>query len=118
MCISIKIINYAIIGYGIKQEYFNGKLKTKVSDINPTISQSEKHITNLFGNLKYDNLDDYYFPTKGTELYSEALLAIDEGFDHSIPIVLLKMRNIIKINKSFSILLNIYGRSIFTETVP
>jgi len=114
----LKITNYAIIGYGIKQEYFNGKLKTIVSDINTTISQSEKHITNLFANLKYDNLDDYYFPAKGTELYSEALLAIDEGFDHYIPIVHFKMRNIIKINKSFSILLNASGRSIFTETVP
>jgi NTE family protein len=115
---SKRVTKYSIIGSGIKQEYYNGKLYSVVTDSNPTITSKENSITNFFGYLIFDNLDDYYFPTKGTEVYSEVSLAQDMGFHHANPIVLFKMRNIFKLGRSYSILLNIYGRSVLTETAP
>ena len=113
-----RVTNNLTVGSGIKQEHYSGKLYSVVNDTNPTFSAREKSITHLFGYLTFDNLDDYYFPTNGTEVHSEISLAQDMPFTHTNPIVLFKMRNIIRLSKSYSILLNIYGRSVLTETAP
>lgn len=39
-------------------------------------------------------------------------------FNHNNPIMLFKMQNIIKLSKSCSVLLNMYGRSVLTEIAP
>jgi NTE family protein len=115
---SQRVSKNSVIGSGIKQEYFNGKLYTIVSDSAPTVTTNEKSISNFFVNMTYDNLDDYYFPTKGTEAFSELSLAQDKGFHTLNPIMILKVRSVIKLNKNFSLLLNAYGRSILSETTP
>lgn len=110
-----RLTNNLTIGSGIKQEYYNGKLNGGTNDSIQTITARENSITQFYGYLTFDNLDDYYFPTKGTEVYSEVSLAQDIAFTHSNPIVLFKMRNIIKLSKSSSILFNVYGRSVLSE---
>jgi NTE family protein len=103
------------VGSGIKQEYFNGKLYSIVSDTTPTTTSRQKSVTQLFGYFTFDNLDDYYFPTKGTDVYSEVSLAQEIEFTRTIPITLFKIQNIIELSRSYSVLLNIYERSLLTE---
>jgi NTE family protein len=113
-----RLTNNLTIGSGIKQEYYNGKLNNVTEDSIQTTTSRETSIMHFFGYLTFDNLDNYYFPTHGTEIHSELSLATDIGFTQSCPIVLFKMRNIISLNKSFSLLLNAYGRSLLTRSVP
>ncbi len=115
---SKRVAKYPTIGSGIKQEYYYGKLYSVVSDSIPSITARENSIMHFFGYLAFDNLDDYYFPTKGTEVYSEVTLAQDMRFQNTNPIVLFNMRNIIKLSRSYSVLFNMYGRSVLTETAP
>jgi NTE family protein len=113
-----RLLRYSIIGAGIKQEFYKGEFHNSASDSTLTIDEIEKSSTHFFGYFKYDNLDDYYFPTKGTELYSEVSLVQDNSFSHIIPIAYFKLRNVIKLNRSSSLLLNLHGRSLFKETIP
>lgn len=90
-----RLTNNLTIGSGIKQEYYNGKLYSVVSDTTPTITSHGKSISHLFRYLSFDNLDDYYFPTLGIDVHSEVSLAQDMEFNHTNPIMLFKMQNII-----------------------
>ena len=112
-----RLTNYLTIGSGIKQEYYNVKPDGVTNDSIHTTSAMGNSILHFYGYLTFDNLDDYYFPTKGTEIYSEVSLATNMTFNQSNPILLFKMRNNISLDKSFSLLLNVYGRSILTRTV-
>lgn len=112
------IKKHTTIGMGIKEEYFKGQIFSAVSDSNLNSVKSESGVTSIYGYCSYDNLDQYYFPTKGTELYAEVSL-VDEGNLNEIhPIGLLKMRNVIKLNSEYSFLLNLYGRTIFNDELP
>lgn len=112
-----RISNYLTIGSGIKQEFYYGKPDGVINDSITSTSAWKNSITHFFGYLSFDNLDDFYFPTKGTEIYSEISLATEIAFKQSNPIMLFKMRNNIRLNRSFSLLLNAYGRSILTSNV-
>jgi NTE family protein len=113
-----RLLRYSIIGAGIKQEFYKGEFHNSASDSTMTIDEIEKSSTHFFGYFKYDNLDDYYFPTKGTELYSEVSLVQDNSISHIIPIAYFKLRNVIKLNRSSSLLLNLHGRILFKDNIP
>ena len=113
-----RIFQYAIIGGGIKQEFYRGKLYNSISDSSLSYASKEKSITDYMVFYKYDNFDDYYFPKKGTELYSEVSLSQHGSFSHVDPIVFFKMRNVIKLNSSSALLLNLHGRSVLSDNIP
>jgi NTE family protein len=108
--------NIVNLGAGIKQEYFNGDVFTRNVDEEPINIRNEASITNYFAYLSMDNLDDYYFPTKGVDFYSEFSFADNLNIGGDVtPIVLVRMRSIIPLSKNLSLLVNLYGRSIFNE---
>lgn len=110
------VLKHTSFGIGVKQELFNGKIYSAVSDSNVN-SVDNTTISNIYGYCLFDNLDNFYFPTRGTELYSE-LSFIESGKPEEInPVALFKMRNIIRLNNENSLLFNLYGRTIFTEDI-
>jgi len=107
-----------LAGFGVKEEFYSGDI---FSQSNTEIINYEKNsfLTNIYGYLAVDNLDDYYFPQKGTDLYSEYSLQRLSGESNSFShIFLFRMRNIIPVSERVVIPLNIYNRTIFSSDFP
>jgi len=52
--------------------------------------------TNAYSYLSFDNMDDFYFPSKGINMYVEFTLLTDFKNSNVIyPALLFKMRNVI-----------------------
>ncbi len=113
-----RFLHQNIVGLGLREEFLSGDI---FSRINTDIVTYEKNsfLTDLYGYLSVDNLDDYYFPTKGVDLYSEYSLQgnfrISKQMSH---IILFRMRNFIPVSRRTTILLNIYSRNIFNSEYP
>lgn len=106
-------LRYSLVGAGIKQEYYYGQLNPGTTRMN-----SDKSITNLYAYYNFDNIDDFYFPTDGTEVYSEFSFANEFKTNNFNPIALLKVRNIQRINSSVVLLTGINGRSVLSSSTP
>ncbi|MGD2035565.1 MAG: patatin-like phospholipase family protein [Bacteroidales bacterium] len=109
--------NTATFGLSLKEEYFKGEVFNLPNDSMVDLYDDQTAITSLLTYLSVDNLDDYYFPTQGTELYLEFSLSSDEKFNTIDPIVLLKNRNTIALYDKSAVLLNFYGRALFAGNV-
>ncbi|NQU81202.1 MAG: patatin-like phospholipase family protein [Bacteroidetes bacterium] len=113
-----RFLKQNVIGLGIKEEFYSGDL---FSRSNTDIISYEKNnfITDLYGYLSIDNLDYYYFPNKGIELYTEYSLqgnfAKTSDLSH---VFLFRMRNIFPVSHRTKVLLNVYGRAIFNSDFP
>jgi len=116
--LSQKALGNSMAGTGLKQEYYYGSLYSLVSDTIPVITTKEKSITSFFIFLSHDNLNDYYFPSRGSEFYFEISAVPQKGFEDINSIVLVRDRNIIRINTTFSTLINFYGRAVLSEKTP
>ena len=112
------IKRHANIGIGIKQDFFHGSFLLNPTDTIITGTKSKTAISNAYLYYSLDNLDDYYFPTRGSDMYAEASIAEDESFNNINPIILLKSRNYIPLSKHCTFLLNYNGRAIFSRDVP
>jgi NTE family protein len=111
------IKKHTSVGMGVKQELFNGQIFSATSDSIINSAGGNTTHSNLYAYCSFDNLDNFYFPTKGIEFYSEVSVT-DEGKLNKIdPVALLKMRNIVKLDNEYSFLFNLYGRAIFTKTI-
>lgn len=86
-------------GIGIKEDYMNGQFNSMADDTLATINPQTFN-TSLVGYISFDNLDDYYFPGHGSEIYSELSFVGDIIFQDLYPILLVKMRNIVRLNNS------------------
>ncbi len=107
-----------IIGIGIREEYYRGDIFSRSGY---TIANYEKnsYLTNAYGYLSVDNLDDYYFPSRGTELYTEYSFQSPLGRNSYISqIFQFRMRNYIPVSNNVTILFNMYNRSIFSSQFP
>jgi len=106
------------IGFGVKEEFYSGDIfgRSTTDIIN---YKKNNFLTNIYGFLEIDNLDDYYFPRKGLELYSEyslqRLFGESKSFSH---IFLFRMRNVIPVTKKTAIILNVYNRTILSTDFP
>ncbi len=107
--------NSSAIGLALKEEFYTGDAYTSLADSVLNLSKSQTAITSLFTYFSIDNLDDYYFPSLGTELYAELTLSADEKYKSIYPIVLLKNRNIIPLFGKNCLLFNFYGRAVFSS---
>ena len=112
-----KVSGSLTAGIGIKEDYINGQFNSMIDGDLVTVEPQEFN-TNFVGYISFDNLDDYYFPGHGSEVYSELSFAGDTRFQDLYPILLIKMRNIIRLNNSFSLLINLYNRTLFSERTP
>ena len=106
------------IGCGLKFELFNGNFFNMSSDSLIVLPQATTTNTNLYVFCSKDNLDNYYFPTRGSEIYSEFSLVEDEKYKSLSPVLLVKSRNVIKLNKRLGLLANFHGRAIFSGAMP
>ena len=106
------------LGIGLQEEYYNGDFFTK-SD-NPEMSDDEDlFLTNAYACLSLDNMDNFYFPSKGTNLYAEFSLTADFQKNRELnPAALVKVRNTIPLQKNFALLIDLYGRALFSEDYP
>jgi NTE family protein len=106
------------IGLGLREEFYSGDIFSK-SSTDIVNYQKNSFLTNLYGYLAIDNLDEYYFPRMGIELYSEySLQGQFDGKNKLSHIFLFRMRKVIPVTKTTTILLNIYNRTILSSTFP
>jgi NTE family protein len=106
-------------GIGLQEEYFTGDIFRK-NDNYPTATEKMDHfITNAYSYLSFDNMDDYYFPEGGTNMYAEfSLLADFEKTNKLCPVALFKMRNVIPLAPKTALLLDLYGRALYSTDIP
>jgi NTE family protein len=113
-----RFLHQNIIGMGLKEEFYSGDIFSKS---NTDIVNYEKNsfLTNLYGYLAIDNLEDYYFPRKGIDMYTEYSLQGQVGSNTNLShIFLFRMRNYFPVSKKVTILLNVYSRTIFSTDFP
>ena len=106
-------------GLGIQEEYFNGDALTKNASSSVLASKINNLQTNAYVYFSMDNLDNFYFPGKGTNLYAEFSMNTKMGnFSEISPILLFKMKNVIPLWHRTDLLFNIYSRVIFNPDYP
>ncbi|MDD4198606.1 MAG: patatin-like phospholipase family protein [Paludibacter sp.] len=109
-------LKHSTIGLGIKQEFYGGE----VFNINGNNSENfsaggGNFFYHLYSYYHFDSLNDYYFPTRGAELYTEFSLTEDLVFNIINPIWLLKNRNSIPLSRKSTLMMNAYARTLFSE---
>ena len=106
------------LGMGVLEEYFHSNIFTKINTAS-TPGKIDFFMTNAFSYLSFDNMDDFYFPTKGSNTYAEFSLMSDLHRDSDIkPVALLKSRNVLPLDADVSLLLDVYGRALFKSDLP
>ena len=105
-------------GIGLQEEYYHGDIFSR----NTTLETSGKMdflLTNAYSYLSFDNMDDFYFPAKGTNLYAEFSMMADFKQTKEItPVALLRMKNVIPLQKKCALLVDVYGRALFDADFP
>jgi len=113
-----RFLHQNIIGLGLREEYYRGDIFSKSGT---TIANYEKnsYLTNAYGYLSVDNLDDYYFPVRGTEMYAEYSFQSTLGKNSYLSqIFQFRIRNYIPVSRNVTILFNMYNRSVFSSRFP
>jgi len=106
-------------GFGIKEEYFNGDVFSRGDNSQSLQPGKIKTFnTNLYLYFSLDNIDNFYFPTKGTSLYSEMNFDTNLKLENISPSLLIRLRNVIPISGKSVLLLNFYSRSQFDTNYP
>lgn len=109
-------LRHSIIGGGVKQEFYGGEIFNVNGQLpNYSSAGGGKFFYHLYSYYHYDSLNDYYFPTKGTELHTEFSLTEDLVFDIINPIWMLKNRSAIALSKQSTLMLNAYARTLFSD---
>ena len=102
----------------VQEEYYYGNIFTKINDTSAP-GKLEFFLTNAFSYLSFDNMDDYYFPTRGSNTYAEFSLVTDLHHDSQIsPVILLRSRNVIPLDENVSLMLDAYGRALPKSEFP
>jgi len=113
-----RFLHQNTMGLGLKEEYYKGDIFSR-SSTDIVNYQKNSFLTNLYGYVSVDNLDDYYFPRKGIELYTEYSLQGQFGKNSTLShIFLFRMRNIVPVSKRTAVLLNLYNRTILSTAFP
>jgi NTE family protein len=107
------------LGLGLQEEYYQGDIYKK-KDIYPIVSTDPNtFLTNAYSYLSFDNMDDFYFPRKGTNIYAEFSLTADFKKNNNLsPAFLFKMRNVIPVWHKTALLFDFYHRALFNPDFP
>ena len=106
------------LGLGLQEEYYHGDIFRKSSDSGP-FGKMDLLLTSAYSYLSFDNIDDFYFPTKGTNMYAEFSLTADFKRTSKLsPVGLFKIRNVIPLEEKTSLLLDCYARALFSAEYP
>ena len=112
-------LNRFNLGIGIQEEYYRGDLFSK--NVNyPITSYNKSHfLTNMYSYLSFDNMDEFYFPRKGTNLFAEFSFQTDFQKSGAFsPVLLFKMRNILPVGQYTALLVDLYGRALYNANFP
>ncbi|MCG6190388.1 patatin-like phospholipase family protein [Maribellus maritimus] len=106
-------------GAGIREEYFNGDLFTKETSFQWEEDKINMFLTNAYVYVSYDNMDDFYFPTKGTSMKTRfSLLGDLEDKKEICPALYFEMKNIIPAWQETAWLFDIYARALLNTNYP
>jgi NTE family protein len=107
------------LGLGLQEEYYQGDIYKK-KDIYPIVSTDPNtFLTNAYSYLSFDNMDDFYFPRKGTNIYAEFSLTADFKMNNNLsPAFLFKMRNVVPVWHKTALLFDFYHRALFNPDFP
>jgi len=107
------------LGLGLQEEYFHGDIFSKNSTSLMVNNNIDQFLTSAYSYLSFDNMDDYYFPTRGTNSYAEfSMITNLKSSSDLSPVLLYKSRNIIPLSQKTALLLDVYGRSFFNSDYP
>ncbi len=108
------------IEIGIQEEYYNGDVFSKNGNYQvPSEDENNDFLTNAYCYFSLDNMDHFYFPEKGTNLYAElSLNAETSDIDNSSLAFLFRMKNVIPLDQKTALLAEFYNRSIFNSSYP
>jgi len=107
------------MGFGIQEEYYYGDIFGK-NNSSPIVSNKiNQFLTNAYSFLSFDNMDDYYFPSKGTNLYAEFSIISELKNSSKInPVLLYKIRNVIPLSQKTALLFDLFGRALYNSDYP
>jgi len=107
------------VGIGLKEELSRGDIfsKNDYQDLSP--DKSNYWVTNPYIYFSLDNLDHFYFPTKGTNLYTEFSFNTDLKYvDRITPTLLVRMNNVIPVGSKTVLQTGFYSRMLFNKDYP
>lgn len=111
-------VRHLELGMGLQEEYFHGDIFSKNTGIE-TSGKMDQFLSNVYSYLSFDNMDDYYFPTRGTNMYAEFSIMGDFNASTVLsPVALFKMKNVIPLDENISLLFDINGRALFNSDSP
>jgi NTE family protein len=106
------------LGMGLQEEYFHGDIFSRHVNVGNN-GKMNQFLTNAYCYLSFDNMDDFYFPAKGTNLYAEFSLIDDfKNAQKIAPVVLVKMKNVVPVNHQMALLFDGYARALLNSTFP
>ncbi|MGC9354667.1 MAG: patatin-like phospholipase family protein [Mariniphaga sp.] len=105
-------------GAGIKEEYFDGDIFTKNTNEQIFAEKINQLLTNVYGYIRFDDMDNFYFPTKGTRINFKFSLYTDFADYKLSPEILFKMNRVIPVTPKTTLLCNIYSRIFFNNDYP
>ena len=105
-------------GAGIQEEYFSGDVFTKSTSELVVASKIDQAFTNAYGYIHFDDMDDFYFPGKGTRLNLEFSICTDFSDSQLSPALLFKMNKVIPLDAKTALLFDLYSRFIFSDSYP
>jgi len=107
------------MGLGLQEEYYHGDIFSKNNTSLIVSNRIDQFLTSAYSYLSFDNMDDYYFPTKGTNSFAEFSMMTDWKNSSKIsPALLYKIRNVIPLSQKTALLLDLYGRDLFNSDYP
>ncbi len=110
--------NKLIFGGGVKEEYFDGDVFTRNTGEQVFAEKINQLLTSAYGYIHFDDMDDFYFPTKGTRINFEFSLYTDFADYKLSPEILFKMDRVIPVTPKTTLLFNIYSRIFFNNDYP
>ena len=106
-------------GVGVREEFFKGDIFSKNDYQVLSPDKSTFWVTNPYVWFSLDNLDNYYFPTKGTNLYTEFSLNTDlHTLEKMTPTLLIRMNNTIPVSNKVALQTAFYSRMLFNKDYP
>jgi len=113
------IMNRLNLGLSLQEEYFMGDVFSNNNNYPVSSGKSDVFLTNAISYLTFDNMDDFYFPKKGTNMYAEFSVMTDFSAEHKFSsALLLKLRNVIPLASKTALLIDLHGRGILNSDYP
>ena len=107
------------LGIGLMEEFNQGDVFAKNDNVPVTNSKTDILISSAYSYLTFDNMDDFYFPRKGTNIYAEFSLNKELSKNNAIsPIFLFKSNSVIPIAPNVAFLFNLHSRFLFSSDYP